>query len=613
MISAYDYVSIAFYLGFILAIGFIFRRMSKNTSDYFRAGGAMPWWITGASSWVAGFSAWTFTGAAGMIYETGTLVLCLYYSAVVGMVIIFAWTCLRFRRMRVVSWMEAVRLRFGGVSEQFYLWVKVPLALFGAGVGLNAIGVFISSIFHVEMVTTLIVLGGVVTLVTVAGGAWAILASDFVQMFLVVTITILAAVLTLRLPEIGGVSGLIDKVHVPLAPTHWSQLAQAFTIIPWILAITWMQVINANNMENATMYLMARSDGDARRMVLIPIIGSLIAPFIWIIPPLAATILHPNLAAEFPNLKQPHEAAFVAMCLQVMPKGLIGLLISAMLGATLTSMDAGLNKGVGVFVRSFYLPIINPGCPEKRLLIVSKLCTVSFGVIIITFALMVNQWRTVNLFDLVNQVAASLSIPLAIPLCFGLFFKRTPAWSAWSTGLVGFVTSIFVNFWLGHHFSEFVGQVTPREHTYLLLATTTFGTLFLAGGWFFLTSLFYESSPAEHRERVEEFFLRLRTPVQKEGVEDVQETIYRLLGSLCLIYGAFILLLTLIPNSITGRMCFVFCGGTIFGTGAILYLISCRIEKQIESRPPNFPTTSDHIPPHLPPSSSVHRNPRSEP
>jgi SSS family solute:Na+ symporter len=605
VISIYDYFIIAFYLAFILGVGFVFRRMSTNTSDYFRAGGAMPWWITGASSWVAGFSAWTFTGAAGMIYETGTVVLCLYYSAVVGMIIIYAWTCLRFRRMRVVAWMEAVRLRYGAASEQFYLWVTLPLLLFGSGVGLNAIGVFISSIFHVDMVTTLIVLGVIVTVVTFAGGAWAILASDFVQMFLVVTITLLAAFLTLRLPQIGGISGLIEKVQVPLEPSHWSQLAQTFTIIPWILAITWMQIINANNMSNATMYLMARTDRDARRMVLIPIIGSLISPLIWIVPPLAATILHPDLGAEFPTLKQPHEAAFVAICLQVMPKGLMGLLISAMLGATLTSMDAGLNKGVGIFVRSFYLPIMNPKCPEKRLLIVSKLCTVAFGVIIVSLALMVNQFRTVNLFDFVNQVAASLTIPLAIPLCFGLFFKRTPAWSAWSTGLVGFVVSFFVNFWVGHHFGDFVGPLTPREGTYLLLATTTFGTLFIAGGWYFFTSLFYDASPAEHRARVEDFFHRLRTPVEKEGVQDVQEKIYRLLGTLCLVYGAFILLLTLIPNSFIGRMCFVFCGGTIFSAGAVLYLIS----RQIEEHPEIIDTAEDRTLPHPPPSTTVPPSP----
>lgn len=576
MITGYDYLSIAFYLVFVLVIGLVFRRMSKNTSDYFRAGGAMPWWITGASAWIASFSAWTFTGSAGMIYETGTVVICLYYGTVFALILVFAWTCLRFRRMRVVVWMEAVRLRFGGVSEQFYTWVKLPLLLFGAAVALNAIGVFISSVFHSNMATTLTVLGTVVTLIAVAGGAWAVLASDFVQMLLVVTITLLASILTLQLPQIGGLSGLIHQVKVPLSPLHWETFARPFTIVPWILAVVWMQIVTNNNMENATMYLMSRSDRDVRRMVLIPLIGSIIGPAIWMIPPLAATILHPHLGQEFPALRHPDEAAFVAMCLQVMPKGMMGLLICAMLGATLTSMDVALNKGVGIFIRSFYLPILNPQCPEKRLLILSKISTLIFGVLIVICALLINKWRTVNLFDFVNQVAASLTIPLATPLFFGLFYKRTPDWSAWSTGLVGFLASIVINFWFGHHLRDVFGPMRPQEHTYLLLAVTTFGDLFIAGGWFFLTTLFYSDSPPAHRKRIDEFFHRLATPVAKVGVEDVQESIYRLLGLLCLVYGAFILLLLAIPNSFEGRLCFVFCGGAIFGAGAILYLISRR-------------------------------------
>ncbi len=72
MISFYDYGIIAFYFLFVIGIGVVFKNLSKSTSDYFRAGGAMPWWITGTSAWIAGFSAWTFTGAAGKVYETGT-------------------------------------------------------------------------------------------------------------------------------------------------------------------------------------------------------------------------------------------------------------------------------------------------------------------------------------------------------------------------------------------------------------------------------------------------------------------------------------------------------------------------------------------------------------
>jgi len=157
MITVYDYVIIGFYLVFMLAIGLVFRRMSKDTSDYFRAGGAMPWWLTGASAWIFSFSAWTFTGAAGKVYETGTLVLPVFYATAIALCFVLAFTCLRFRRMRVITWMEGVRLRYGPFSEQFYTWIKLPLLLLFSGASLNAIGVFMSAVFNVPMNTMLII------------------------------------------------------------------------------------------------------------------------------------------------------------------------------------------------------------------------------------------------------------------------------------------------------------------------------------------------------------------------------------------------------------------------------------------------------------------------
>ena len=92
MITTFDYIIIGVYLVFMLAIGLGFRKMSKNTSDYFRAGGAMPWWLTGASAWIFSFSAWTFTGAAGKVYESGTLVLLVFYATIVALIFAMKWT-----------------------------------------------------------------------------------------------------------------------------------------------------------------------------------------------------------------------------------------------------------------------------------------------------------------------------------------------------------------------------------------------------------------------------------------------------------------------------------------------------------------------------------------
>ena len=585
MISTFDYGIIGFYLVFMLAIGVAFRRMSRDTSDYFRAGGAMPWWITGTSAWIASFTAWTFTGAAGKVYETGTLVLVVYYAAILGLAVVMLYTCTRFRRLRVVTWMEAVRLRYGPFTEQFYTWIKLPLLLFFAGVSLNAIGVFMSSVFHVDMNTVLVVLGVVVTLVAFAGGAWAVLASDFVQMFLVMTITISTAVLVLLRPEIGGLTGLLQQV--PAAHFQWTELARAPIIVLWVLVMIWFKFSDTNNIENATMYLMAKSDRDARRMVLIPLIGTFIGPLIWFIPSMAATILHPDLAAEYAQLKQPHEAAFVAVSMDVMPRGLLGLLLCAMLGATVTSMDAGLNKGVGVFVRSLYKPLFRPQATEKHLLVAGKVCTASFGLIIIGVALLVNKFRTIGLFDLANQLAANLLMPLALPLIFGLFFKRTPPWAAWSTALVGGASSWLLGRYVQpEFFQHLMGWTEPlskRESTDLLLVATTFGTVGVGSAWYFLTSLFYARTAPEHKQHIEEFFTRLATPVDHQGGEQSTTTLYRLLGWLCVVYGVFIVALILIPNPWRGRLCFIFCGGTILLVGVLLVQSSIRRTAQHRS------------------------------
>ncbi|HEU6448598.1 MAG TPA: transporter [Verrucomicrobiae bacterium] len=574
MISRYDYFIIGFYLIFLIAIGVVFRRMSKDTSDYFRAGGAMPWWITGTSAWIFSFSAWTFTGAAGKVYESGLLVLCVFYATILALAFAITFTCLRFRRMRVITWMEAVRLRYGPFNEQFYIWIKLPLLLLFSGVGLNAIGVFMSAVFDIHMNTMLVVLGVVVTVVAFAGGSWAVLASDFVQAFLIMTITICTAFMVLARPEIGGLGGLVH--HVPASQFHWGELAHPELLFIWIVATLWLKFSDENNMERSTMYLMTRSDKDARRMVLIPLIGTIIGPLIWFIPSMAATIMHPNLAAEFPQLKQPHEAAFVAVSMDVMPKGLLGLLLSAMLGATVTSMDAGLNKNVGITIRSLYKPLFFPLASEKHLLLAGKICTLIFGGIIIALALLVNQFRSIGLFDLANQLAANLLMPLALPLIYGLFYKRTPGWSAWSTALVAGVASWLLGEYITPElFQHWMGWPQPLngdEQTYLKLAVSTLGgTVIIGSAWYFMTSLFYKATSADEQERIEKFFTNLRTPVDKHGVQGVQTTVYKLLGSLCMVYGVFILLLMAIPNRFNGRLAFLFCGGVMFGIGLALF------------------------------------------
>jgi len=445
-------------------------------------------------------------------------------------------------------------------------------------VGLNSVGTFMSGVFGINVILVMIILGIMVTFVALLGGSYSVVANDFVQMFLVVTVAVTVAVLTLSLPAIGGVSGLIAKA--PHHDFHWNDIARSQFFLFFYLGLTLTNLFDMTRIDNSAKYLMAASDRHARKMLIIPLVGTLIGPLIWLIPPMAASILHSHadMAHRFPLLApHPEHAAFLMTALDVLPQGMLGLLICGIFASTVTNLDASLNQAVGIFVRNFYLPILNPECPEKKLLIISKICTACFGAACITIGIIVNPLinQSTGLFQFLTQLGISLGFPLTVPLALGLFYKRTPAWSTWSTVLIG----LAVSYVIGRHTDPSLlnwfgipGPYSEQETKYYYMFATPAAVGLIAIPWFFFTSFFYESSSAEYKASVEEFFTRLKEPVHKAAGQTTREdtSMARSIGKLCLIYGGFVMLSVLIPNSMGGRLCFVCSGGIMVATGYFL-------------------------------------------
>lgn len=576
MVTRYDIINIVFYFLFIAGIGIYFSRKSKDTSDYFRAGGSLPWWVTGASSWMAGFSAWSFTGAAGKMFNTGPYTILLFYSILVPLVILLVFTCYRFRRMQVVTPFEAVRLRFGPGSQVFFTWARLPFMLIFGGVTLNAVAVFMAAVFNIETPVVILVLGSMVTLLALLGGSFGVAASDFVQMLMVVAVTVLVSMLALSQPDIGGISGMIAKA--PSAHKDWGEFARPQFIALWFIGLMITKTFEENSIDKSAKFLMTRSDRDARMTLIIPLIGMMLGPLLWLVPPTVAAIRHgEDIAQIFPNLKFPEEGAFLLTASEVLPTGMLGLLLCGIFAATLTSMDAGLNQGAGIFVRNFYLPVMRPDCPEKRLLMVSKLSTGIFGAIMISCAFGFETMRNMQLFDLLNQVAISLGLPMSIPLFLGLFRRKTAPWAAWSTVLVGLTTSFLVKTALTPEMVAWIpgmeGPFKPEEVTTFNIFASVLIVGTVSSAWFFATGFFYDQTDRKYMAQLDDFFGRLKTPVKcRTGSDGNQDrAVAASIGKLSLIYGTFVASLVWIPNPLLGRLCFAGCGGLMIAIGALLW------------------------------------------
>lgn len=573
-LTIYDYAVVVFYLLFMIAIGWVVRRFNESSSDYFRGSGNMLWWMTGSSAFMVAFSAVLFTGMAGKAYVDGSIVLVIYVANFLGFVVNYLWTAHRFRQMRVDTPMEAVRDRYGPVNEQIFSWIQIPLSILYAGIWLYGLGVFLTAAFGLPLQVTLITVGVVVVLMSALGGAWAVVASDFMQVLTLMPITLVAAWLALQHPEVGGVSGFWEKL--PANNFDWSLVARSQIVWLWVFAAFIQKFVSTNNMLDSSRYLSAKDSSHARKAALLGTFLNFVGPVIWFIPPLAASIVFSDLGNVFPELgEKAFEGAYVAMAIETMPRGMVGLLLCGIFAATMSSMDSGLNRNAGIFVKNFYYPVLRKEASDGELLWAGRVVTLLFGVLVILAALKFVSLKELPIFDLMLQFGALVGLPYSIPLVLGMFVKRVPPWAAWSTVLIGFGVSFLVkNVIDPDHFRQLLamdGEMTGNEESFYFYTASVLGNVLIAGGWYLFTTRFYDRSSQESQQRDAAFFERMETPLvttdNSGNGEDLDFQQHALLGKLCLVYGSCIMLMALIPNPIEGRLCFLFCGGVVAATG----------------------------------------------
>ena len=261
------------------------------------------------------------------------------------------------------------------------------------------------------------------------------------------------------------------------------------------------------------------------------------------------------------------------------------MLVCAIFAATLTTLNSQLNIVSGTFVRNFYIRIVNKDASEKRQILVGRLFILAFGILWIVAALFFNSLKEVKLFDLILICAASIGIPTAVPLFFGMFIKRTPPWSAWATLVIGFAVSLSLRFILkGDFIQNLFNPAVPfngNELSDLNIAITTAVLIIVCVSVYLFSMLFYKNTSLQYRQQVDSFFTQMNTPIDMEtehpGSKQGDMRQYGVLSSLCMVYGTVVLLLLLIPNKIEARACILFSGGTILLIGFILRIIAKRI------------------------------------
>ncbi len=569
-----DICVILVYFLFLIAIGWIFRTFSNSTSDYFKGGGKMLWWMVGATAFMTQFSAWTFTGAAGKGFTDGFAVTAIFFGNAIGYLGNYMFFAAKSRQMRVTTPIDGVRMRFGKVNEQAFTLASVPINIIQAGIWLNGLAVFAAAVFNVEMNVTIIVTGAIVVLMSVSGGAWAVVASDFLQMVIIMAVSVVATIVAIF--KAGGL-GVIFEQGLPEKIVTGSDYNYMWLFWAWVLCSFVKQFISTNNMVGSYRYICAKDTKNARKAAILACVLMCVGPLLWFVPSWFMAAFNPDTAAWGLEAlgNSVTDATYYVFVRDYLPIGMVGLMMSAMFAATMSSMDSALNKNSANFVRSVYKVFINKDASDEKMLKLGKVMTLVFGMVIIAVGIFINSLESTSLFNITVMVGSLLAMPMMIPTALGFFVKKTPDWSGWATLLVGMVVSYFIVFICNIDMVSSVMGISLTADEYSDMVSLTIPIVLhgcITTPFFLLSKLFYKGLTPEREIEVNKFFENISTPVvvdeEDEAVLESDKKQRKTLGGLLLAAGGMITLMFLIPgNPLLSRFVFVGVGGVVLLAG----------------------------------------------
>jgi len=582
-VNIYDYLVIAAYFFFMLGIGIYFMKINKGAKEYFAGGSMIPWWVSGMTLYMANFSAWTFTGAAGFAYATGWFAILYFGTWSVSYYVGSQITAARWRRTRSISPVEYTYTRFNFTTQQFLsLVISVNFTL-SAGVQLAATCKLLAPVMGLDILMVTLVTGIVILLYTFMGGLWAVSITDVVQGVILLSITFI--VMPLALDLVGGPVNLVNSL--PALSFDHTYNGVHYTE-HWLVSIFIIMCLGTAS-GAAQRFYSVKDERDAKRVGKLAGGLFLTVPFVFGVPPLVAKVIWPDLSqVDFfvPYINSnPQDLVFIALCLKLLPNGLIGVFLAAMLAATMSTLSSVYNMVSSILSRDIYQGWIKPDISDEKLLTVGRVFSVCIGLFVVLLAV-VFVTSQFGIFNLMQAFFTLLNIPVVVPTAFGLIFRRVPKWGAVGAivwGLIVGVTTRYVVMWdIGPQvyiafvssFGIFVaswwtGQLFKRNKLLLTLlsgaAAALFAAIFLltlpgdAATWqqwvalasaialgaslYGFSSLF-AGDTEEQRAIVREFFKKLDTPVDVArevfGAGRKQISTFPLVGGTTVIMGLLI-------------------------------------------------------------------------
>ncbi len=441
---------------------FFARRAGRNTSEFFASGRAVPWWLAGLSMVATTFSSDTPNLVTDIVRRNGVAGNWVWWAFVLtGVATVFFYARL-WRRSGVLTDLEFYEIRYSGTAASVVRGFRAVYRglLFHCRImaTVNLAACKIAGIlFGLERWQTLLGVGILNVVFAAQSGLWGVLVIDMIQFFIKMTAVIAAAYFALGAPEVGGLTGLIDKLSVTRGPNgidylavlpdftnNWD-LAVAVFVMP--IAVQWWAVWYPGAEPGGGSYiaqrmLASKSEKDALGAVLFfNIAHYVLRPWPWILVALCSILVYPELGdiqRAFPNLDPRllgHDIAYPAM-LRYLPVGFVGLMVGGLIAANSSTILTHLNWGASYLVHDFYRRFIRRDADEHHYVRAGRVVTI--GLFLCSSAMVYLLDTAKDAFDVILQIGAGTGLLYLVRW----FWWRVNAWCEVVAMISSFAVSV---------------------------------------------------------------------------------------------------------------------------------------------------------------------------
>jgi solute:Na+ symporter, SSS family len=510
-LATIDWVLIALYLIISVAIAIRFSKESgKSLGDYFLGGRRLPWYLAGVSMVATTFAADTPLAVNELVYSGGIAGNWLWWNMLIGGMLTTFFFARLWRRADVLTEVEFITLRYGGLAARVlrvfkavYLGLVMNILVIG-WVNLAMVAI-LQQFFGLEESTAIWYTGAAMLLVAIyssIGGFLSVAWTDMFQFVIAMGGCIVLAVLVLNSEEIGGMTGLKEKLGPDNPAFNFLPNLQAevgaggmvgITLSAFVafFAFQWWASWYPGGEPGGGGYvaqrmMSTRSEKDAMFATLFfQIAHFCLRPWPWIIVALCTLVLYPGLPAD--HMRD----GYVMAMRDFLPEGMRGLLLVAFLAAYMSTIATQLNWGASYLVNDVaatYLKSLGRATDGKSLINLSRIATLLL--MVLGFAV---TWQ-INSISEVWKFMIECGAGLGLVLILRWFWWRINVWSEISATVAPFV--FFA-----------ISRLLPADH---FLASFPNSYFFTIGGttltWLLVTLL----TQPERPEVLQKFYDRVR-------------------------------------------------------------------------------------------------------